>query len=316
MSVEQLEILLSDPATQEAVAVVFERSEGGSKEVNWSDVSDELTDSQWGKLLEKEVLVGAGTGFALAEPERVYEQLTDADEIDDRDLSAFEPAPGPSDESDLLDDFELPEVEPVEWSTWDKAAGGFALLLFTGYWSTSIRDAIASVENVVVDSALGAVPFYLVVLLLATVTGFYSTWLQRRLVDQDKLQQYRDRMEKLSEYRQMAKESDDEEAIKQLQEKQREAAGSQIGMMKLQFRSTVWIMLLTIPIFLWLRWKVRGGHLGADKGELILPLAGDVTWTQSLAGPMATWIVWYFVCSMASRQIIQKLSEFWFERSG
>jgi uncharacterized membrane protein (DUF106 family) len=313
MPVEQLELLLSDPVMQEAVAVVFERSEGGSEELDWSDISDELTGSQWGRLLEEGVLVSAGTGFALAEPERVYEQLSDTDEFDENEWDQFESVSDPADESD---DFELPEVEPVKWTRYDKIAGGFALLLFTGYWSTGVRDAIASVENVLVGSVLGSVPFYLVVLVLATATGFYSTWLQRRLVDQDKLQQYRDRMQMFNEYRRTAKEQEDEAALEQLQEKQREAAGSQLGMMKLQFRSTVWIMLLTIPIFLWLRWKVRDGHLGTDEAGLVLPLAGDVTWQQSLVGPMATWIVWYFVCSMASRQIIQKLGDLWFERSG
>jgi uncharacterized membrane protein (DUF106 family) len=188
------------------------------------------------------------------------------------------------------------------------------LLLFTGYWSSDVRDAIASVENTVVDSLLGAAPFYLVVLALAVATGFYSTALQLRLVDRDKLQQYRDRMQTLREYRREARDRDDDDALEQLQEKQREAAGDQLGMMKLQFRATVWIMLLTIPIFLWLRWKVRDGHLGTDETGLVVPLAGEVTWQQALLGPMATWIVWYFVCATASRQVIRKFAELWTER--
>lgn len=312
MPVEQLEALLSDPGMREAVAVVFERSGEGADEIDWSDVSDELSSGEWGRLLESGVLVGSGGGFALAEPDRVHEQLADDDVVDDA-------APATTDsqhaeQEPLLADFELPEVEPVSWSVYDKTAGGFALLLFTGYWSNDIRDAIASVENTAVDSLLAPVPFYLVILALAVATGLYSTALQLRLVDQDKLQQYRDRMQTLRDYRQEAKERGDDEALEQLQEKQREAAGDQLGMMKLQFRATVWIMLLTIPIFLWLRWKVRGGHLGTDETGLVVPLAGEVSWQQALVGPMATWIVWYFACATASRQVIRKLAECWTER--
>ncbi|WP_267162151.1 DUF106 domain-containing protein [Halovenus salina] len=311
MPIEQLEALLSDPGMREAIAVVFERSEGGADEIDWSDVSDELTSGEWGRLLDTGVLVGSGGGFALAEPEQVRDRLADHDAVEEatrEDTDRQDP-----DES-LLADFELPEVEPVSWSVYDKTAGGFALLLFTGYWSTDIRDAVASMENTAVDSLLGSVPFYLVILILAIATGLYSTALRLSLVDQNKLQQYRDRMQTLRDYRQRAKERGDDQALERLQEKQREAASDQLGMMKLQFRSTAWIMLLTIPIFLWLRWKVRGGHLGTDETGLVVPLAGEVSWQQALVGPMATWIVWYFACATASRQVIRKLAEWWTER--
>jgi uncharacterized membrane protein (DUF106 family) len=125
-------------------------------------------------------------------------------------------------------------------------------------------------------------------------------------MDTEKLQAYQERMNRLNERRKAAKEADDEEALERIQEEQMEAAGDQLGMFKLQFRPMVWIMLLTIPVFLWLRWKVRGGHLGLAETGLVVPLAGAVGWQDPLFGPMSTWIVWYFLCSMASRQIIQK----------
>ncbi|WP_238709355.1 DUF106 domain-containing protein [Natronorubrum halophilum] len=151
-----------------------------------------------------------------------------------------------------------------------------------------------------------AVPFYAVILLLAAVTGLYSTILQKRLTDREKLEEYQQRMADLRERKQAAKERDDEDALERIQDEQLEAAGDQLGMMKVQFRPMVWIMLLTILVFLWLRWKVNGGHLGADETGLIVPIAGAVSWQQPLAGPMSTWIVWYFLGSMASRQLIQK----------
>jgi len=65
-------------------------------------------------------------------------------------------------------------------------------------------------------------------------------------------------------------------------------------------------MLLTIPIFLWMRWKIRAGHLSADEMRVVFPLVGTVGWRDAVLGPMPAWIVWYFLCSMGFRQIIQK----------
>jgi len=31
-----------------------------------------------------------------------------------------------------------------------------------------------------------------------------------------------------------------------------------------------------------------------------------VTWTSGVIGPIQTWIVWYFLCSMAFTQVIRK----------
>jgi uncharacterized membrane protein (DUF106 family) len=285
MPIDQLELLLEDPAVRDALAVVYERSDGGTEELDWSDVKDALSSGQWGRLIEEGILVSAGSGFVLANPDRLQTKL---------------------DEQDGLDGGHTDEIESESWSPVDKAAGAFALLLFAGYWSTHLRNVIASIENVVLGALADLVPFYGIVLLLAVVTGLYSTILQARLMDHEKLQQYQQRMQQLKERKQAAKERDDQEALEQIQEEQMEAMGDQLGMFKVQFRPTVWIMLLTIPVFLWLRWKVRGGHLGPGDPGLILPIAGAVGWQDPLVGPIRVWIGWYFLGSMLSRQLIKK----------
>lgn len=88
-----------------------------------------------------------------------------------------------------------------------------------------------------------------------------------------------------------------------------EAMGDQMGMFKEQFRPMVWIMFLTIPVFLWMYWAIGVGgnaqpHI--DVGTLVLPLTGTVEWTEGVLGPMQAWIVWYFLCSMGFTQIIRK----------
>lgn len=281
MPIDQLELLLEDPAMREALTVVLDRSDGGSEEVEWGDVKDVLSSGQWGQLIEREVLVSTGAGFTVAKPDRVRRVLK-------------EQQTQPPTET----------IEPEKWSSIDKAAGVFALVLFAGYWSSTLRDVIASAENIVLGPITDLIPFYGVIIVLAVITGLYSTVLQARLTDREKLSKYQQRMKKIRERKQAAKERGDEEELEKIQQEQMAAAGEQLNMFKLQFRPMVWIMLLTIPVFLWLRWQVIGGHL--DETGMVLPIAGAVSWQQSLVGPMQTWIVWYFLCSMASRQIIQK----------
>jgi len=278
---EELASLLDDPAMREAVGVVLERSDGGRQELEWVDVRDALSSGQWGRLIEAGVLVGGRTGFTLDDPDAVKARIDD-------------PPP------------EGKEIEPESWAWYDKAAGTTTLVLFAGYWNAGIRDTIASFDNLVLQPITAALPFYAVIMLLAVGTGLYSTLLQARLRDTEKLSAYQERMERLKERKAAAKERDDDDALERIQREQMDAAGDQLGMVKLQFRPMVWIMLLTVPVFLWLRWKVRGGHLGVGETGLVVPLAGAVSWQDPLLGPMSTWIVWYFLCSMASRQIIQK----------
>ncbi|MFB6141215.1 MAG: DUF106 domain-containing protein [Halosimplex sp.] len=301
MDGEQLEALLDSPAMREAVRVVFERTQGGTEELNWSDVNDALSPGQWGRLLESSVLVGAGSGFAVAHPERIEERL--AGDGTGRDGSGTGADPELDEESATAG--ESDELEPVSWEWYDKAAALGAVALFTGEFSANVRDIVASVDNAILAPVTHVLPFFVVVLLLSIVTGLYSSLLQTKLTDAEKREAFQERMEAINERKEAAKERGDDEALEEIQDEQMEAMGDQLGMFKLQFRPMVWIMLLTVPVYLWLRWKVRGGHLGADETGMILPLAGAVTWQQTV-GPMPAWIVWYFLCSMSFRQIIQK----------
>ncbi|MFU1783270.1 DUF106 domain-containing protein [Haloarcula japonica] len=278
--------VIEEPAMRDALATVVEHSENGNEPLQWNDVSESLSNEEWGRLIREGVLVSDGTGFTVANPERVREALQ------------------PDEPIDTMTDTD--GIEAESWAWYDKAAGLAALSLFAGYWSTGIRDTIASYDDLLLAPVTDAFPFFAVIILLAIVTGLYSTVLQSRLRDTEKIQAYQKRVNELKERKEAAKERGDDEALAELQEEQMEVASDQLGMFKLQFRPMVWIMLLTIPVFLWLRWKVRGGHLGANEFGLIVPLAGAVGWQEPLFGPMKTWIVWYFLCSMVARQLIQK----------
>ena len=281
-----------DADMRDAIETVLDRADDG--DVKWLDVKGELSSGQWGRLIEKGVLVEGEEGFRLADAEATR--------------SGLEPESTPaattgSGGADDVDD------ESSSWSTYDKGAAVVTLGLFVGYSWKPLRDVIGTTMDIPLSPLQEVLPFYAVVMVLALATGLYSTLLQANLMDMDKMSKYQERMQEIQERRKEAKESGDDEALDQIQEEQMDAMGDQLGMFKEQFRPMVWIMFFTIPVFLWMYWTIGVGANATAQialDSLVLPLIGRVEWTESVLGPIQAWIIWYFVCSMGFTQIIRK----------
>jgi len=278
-----------EPELATALETLMERTEEGET-VEWADVNDDLSSGQWGRLIEQEILVDAGDGFEIGDRNAVEIALEESDAVETG-----------SDDDD-----------GAGWTVWDKMAAGGSVLLFLGYSQGPIRSTVGNTVNALLRPLDAILPFYLVILILALVTGIYSTLLQANLMDMDKMGQYQERMQEIQERRKAAKERGDDEALEEIQEEQMEAMGDQLGMFKLQFRPMVWIMLLTVPAFLWMYWKILPGGSGQVLNDgavtVVMPFIGELTngWTTGVIGPMQAWIVWYFLCSMAFTQLIRK----------
>ena len=269
--------------TDALVAVLQVADEQGT--VTWGDVSEELTSGQWGRLIEKGLLVDAGgDGFVVDDPDGVRDALDEA-----------EPAAS-DDEAD------------ASWTTYDKLAGLGVLGLFLGYSMKSIRAQIGGLLDIVLGPIEAQLPFYIMVMVLALLTGVWSTILQDNLMNMDVMSDYQEKNKELRERRKAAKERGDDEELKQIQQEQMEMMGENAGMFKAQFRPMVWIMLFTIPVFLWLYWMILDGHIGSVSSPvMVLPLVGPVDgWRAGVLGPIQAWLLWYFVCSMSFTQIMRK----------
>ncbi|SEH49204.1 Uncharacterized membrane protein, DUF106 family [Halopenitus malekzadehii] len=283
-------LVAEDDGMREAIKVVLDHASDG--EVKWVDVREEISSGQWGRLIEKGILEDGESGFALADRAGIEDGLESAD--DSGPITSGGDADAP---------------EGTSWSKWDKAAGLATVGLFAGYAWAPVRQVIAGAVDVVFGPLMNVVPFHVVIMVVALATGLYSTLLRAGLMDMEKMGQYQDRMKNIQERRKEAKKRDDQEALDAIQDEQMEAMGDQLGMFKEQFRPMVWIMFLTIPAFLWMFWVVgyRGSEANYQLGELVIPIAGQaVEWTEPILGPIQIWIVWYFLCSMAFTQIIQK----------
>jgi uncharacterized membrane protein (DUF106 family) len=252
--------------------------------VTWGDVSEDLTTGQWGRLIETGLLIDAdGQGFVLDDPDGVREALGEAEPAAD-------------------------EEDDGSWSTYDKAAGLAALGIMIGYMDPGIRAIVGSTLDVLLGPLAESLPFYMVIMALAVMTGLWSTILQDNLMNMDVMSGYQEKNKKLRERRKKAKERGDDEALKEIQQEQMQMMSENAGMFKAQFRPMVWIMLLTIPVFLWMYWMILDVGVGqAQEVLMVLPLIGEVTgWQMGVLGPIQAWIVWYFVCSMGFAQVMRK----------
>ena len=287
------ELLEESEEMEDAIRRVTAASEANGGTVAWEDVEDDLTSGQWGRMIETGVLSSAeGDGFELSDEEAVDAAL-DGDVDDAVDLS-FDDIPEIDEETE----------EAATWTQWDKMAGATAVLIMIGYYYDPVQFAVGTTIDLVLGPLNAVLPFYLVILSVALVTGLYSSLLMANLMDHDKLGVYKDRMSAISEKRKEAKERGDDEAMERIQEKQMEMMGDQLGMMKTQFRPMVWVMLFTIPLFLWMWWLVANFEVG--QAGMIMPFAGEITWNTSIVGPFRTWIVWYIACSIGFQQLIRK----------
>ncbi|WP_158055984.1 DUF106 domain-containing protein [Halorussus halophilus] len=287
-------LIAEDSAMADALAVLYDRTDGGDDSIAWTDVNDDLTSGQWGRLIEKDVLESDGDEFRLSDPEAVESALDD-----EPTTTVSTSGESGSTDTDI-------DTGDSSWSTWDKLAGVGAVALFAGYSLKSVRDIVGGAVDIVLAPIDAVLPFYVVVLLVALLTGLFTTLLQANLMDMEKMSKYQQRMKDIQKKRKEAQERGDDEALDKIREEQMDAMGDQMGMFKEQFRPMVWTMFFTIPVFLWIYWMVLDGHITGGESSIVAPLVGEVTWRSKVVGPMQMWIVWYFLCSMSFSQLLRK----------
>jgi uncharacterized membrane protein (DUF106 family) len=251
--------------------------------VTWGDVSDDISSGEWGRLIEKGLLVDVdGEGFVVDDPEGVRDALDEADPDSDDDGGGV-------------------------WTVYDKMALLGIVGLFVGYAFSGVRASIAGLLDVFLGPLETAMPFYMVILVLATVTGVFSAIIQDNLMDTSVMSEYKEKADDLKERREQAKERGDEEELERIQEEQVEMMTENLGMLQAQFRPMIWIMLSTIPVFLWMFWLVRDLGVTVQESVLVMPFFGAVpSWSTGVLGPIEVWIVWYFMCSLVFTQVIRK----------
>jgi len=168
-------------------------------------------------------------------------------------------------------------------------------------FSHEFRNELANAISPVLDPLSQALPFHIVVLILATFTALYSSVIQRYTVNFQRLKQIQKKvMEFQKEYMEAVKQQN-QYKLKQLEEKRDEMQKMQSEMMSMQFKPMFYIGVVTIPIFMWLWLKVKD-----NLTEVVVPFTGKI----HVGDPILVvpwWLFWYILCSITITQIIKKV---------
>jgi uncharacterized membrane protein (DUF106 family) len=103
-----------------------------------------------------------------------------------------------------------------------------------------------------------------------------------------------------TEYRE-ATLSQDEKKIKKLEARKERVMKEQLELSQQQFKPMAYILVLTVPIFFWLLFR-----LAQTTSTITLPYYGLHSLTDPIIWVIPAWIFWYMICSITISQVIRK----------
>ena len=168
-----------------------------------------------------------------------------------------------------------------------------------------------------------ALPIYVVILLMALITGLYGSIVQKYTMDwemirknQEKSKEIQARMRKINKELREAQLEGNKYKIQKMEKKregemkaQTEMMRGQSDMMMQQFKPMFYSMPVVLPIFGYMRYLIYFAPVRYAEHIMTLPLLGDGTLGSSptnVFGFMPYWFFWYFMCSILIGQIIRK----------
>jgi uncharacterized membrane protein (DUF106 family) len=190
-----------------------------------------------------------------------------------------------------------------------KSMGGMTPLIITmGILVISTIPVVRGTVGTAMDTLLGpllaepiALPFYIVILILSALTGLYSSLLQKYTVDYERLQEAQEGMKEFQKEYRDAQLSKDEKRIKKLESKRDKMMKEQMEVSQSQFRPMAYILLVSLPIFFWLIYKMP-----LVEATITFPYFGEMAiWTGTI-WIVPAWILWYMICSVCISQVIRK----------
>jgi uncharacterized membrane protein (DUF106 family) len=186
------------------------------------------------------------------------------------------------------------------------------MLLYQWEWA---RQTIAGLVDIIIGPfvAMG-LPFFALLLILATITGFYSSLIQKYTIDYEKMAEVQDKLKDFNVKFREAQMSGDERLIKKMQARQQAILNEQMQMTQQQFTPMIYIMIVTIPIFFWIYEKIRAMPMSGEvtaaiadlSNSIVIPFAGLSSYFDIYLWIFPLWLLWYLLCSLCMTQIIRK----------
>lgn len=192
---------------------------------------------------------------------------------------------------------------------WDKYGLYVALLfMFAMMISYSIEwlrvgvgKALDSVFAPLVETF--GIPFFILIVILSAATGLYSSIIQKYTIDYERMNEVQERMKGFQKDYREALLSKDEKKIKKMDAKKDRMMKEQLELSQQQFKPMAYILILTVPIFFWLLYRLSQ----IPDATITLPYqAGAISLTAPMFWILPAWIVWYMLCSITISQVIRK----------
>jgi len=182
------------------------------------------------------------------------------------------------------------------------------LLITMGILLISTIPVVRTTIGSAMDAILGPLlvepvllPFYVVILILSALTGLYSSLLQKYTVDYERLQEAQEGMKEFQREYRDAQLSKDEKRIKKLESKRDKMMKEQMEVSQSQFKPMAYILLVSLPIFFWLIYKMP-----LIEATITFPYFGAMSIYHGTIWIVPAWILWYMLCSLCISQVIRK----------
>lgn len=292
--------------------------------VVWSDVADDVDPTQWGRLIDSDLLERAeGDGFRFRDPDAVDEALasldgsieTDTDasggsdteelhgtDADAPDGTAVDDGTGGESAEDFDDLIaEIPDVNDA-WTMADLLAAGGVLGLVAGHL-LGLGDGVVRSLDAFLFPAYEVVPFVVGLTGVSLLVGAFSAVAFNRLIDHDRVARLSETTSKITD--RLEEEDVGLDALERL-ERRREAAGvGKFAGVRLVTRPVPWVLLVAVAVFIWVDWVVATE--AAVAGETVaLPLLGPRSWDAGIVGPIPLWVVWYLVAGQVGSSVVKR----------
>jgi uncharacterized membrane protein (DUF106 family) len=190
---------------------------------------------------------------------------------------------------------------------WDKygmyIALGFMMLMMFSYSVTWLRVGVGKGIDTAFAPAVDAfaIPFFVLIIILSAFTGLYSSIIQKYTIDYEKMTDSQERMKEFQKEYREAQLSQDEKRIKKLEAKRDRVMKEQLEMSQQQFKPMAYILVLTVPIFFWLLFR-----LAEVNSTITMPYLGTHNLNDAAVWIIPAWILWYMICSITLSQVIRK----------
>jgi uncharacterized membrane protein (DUF106 family) len=145
------------------------------------------------------------------------------------------------------------------------------------------------------------IPFFILIVILSAITGLYSSIIQKYTIDYERMTDVQERMKEFQKEYREAQLSQDEKKIKKLDAKKDRVMREQLELSQQQFKPMAYILVLTVPIFFWLLYRLSQLHT-----TITLPYYGIHNLTDPILWVIPAWMVWYMICSITISQVIRK----------